>query len=116
MRAWGYEYRTNMVEQYSPDEMSPGYLLRGEHGMVMVGKRGEYPGPVAGTQPLTIISALSEDGEIRDRTERLRVLQAHLDAMYPEASKLELFTGARRAGWASWGETNALVTPDALGV
>ncbi len=112
MKAWGYEYRSNMVEQYSPDEVGQGYLLQGEHGMILIGKRGSLPAPERSTRPLSIISALSESGEILDRAARLGVLQERIDLMYPEYNKIELFTDARRAGWSSWGQNNALITPE----
>ncbi len=100
MKAWGFNYRTNMV--WVKDKIGTGYYIRNQHELLLIGRRGDLPLPEPGTQPSSVLHA--------PRTEHsAKPLEAYeaIEKMYPQFQGLwfELFLrGAARENWAGgWG-------------
>lgn len=97
IKAWGFEYRTNLV--WIKDKLGMGYYVRAQHELLLIAKRGTLPTPEAARRPSSVLAAprgahSEKPAEIYDLIER----------MYPELPRLELFArSAPREGWAQWG-------------
>lgn len=96
VRAWGFEYRTNLV--WVKDKIGMGYHARSQHELLLVCKRGEMPPPEAGTQSSSVL--FSDRGE---HSEKPPVFHELIERLYPDIGKIELFSRKPRAGWDSWG-------------
>jgi N6-adenosine-specific RNA methylase IME4 len=96
IRAWGFEYRTNMV--WDKVNIGMGYHARNQHELLLICKRGEIPPPAAGTQPSSVYR------EARTAHSAKPAFFAEMiEAAYPQLPKIELFCRSPRDGWAAWG-------------
>jgi N6-adenosine-specific RNA methylase IME4 len=96
IKAWGFDYRTNMV--WVKDKIGMGYHARSQHELLLIAKRGNMPPPEAGQQPSSVIFA--------DRTEHSAKPQVFYDIIeknYPGVGKIELFCRSPQPGWDVWG-------------
>jgi N6-adenosine-specific RNA methylase IME4/ParB-like chromosome segregation protein Spo0J len=102
MRAWGFEYRSNIV--WDKLSIGLGVWVRHEHELLLIGRRGKYSPPEESLRIRSIVRA--RRGRHSEKPKRFYEL---IEQMYPHADKLELFArGKPRAGWAAWGnETEA---------
>jgi N6-adenosine-specific RNA methylase IME4 len=100
MEAWGFKYRTGMV--WVKDKIGMGYYTRQRHELLLIGRRGDYPVPEPGVRPDSVIEAP------RGRhSEKPSLVYDLVEAMYPAASKLEMFARRQRPGWTAWGNEAA---------
>lgn len=94
--AWGFEYTTNGV--WDKESLGPGYHLRQQHELLLIGKRG-YPGTPSPADRIRSV--------IRSRRGRHSAkpsdVHKYIERAYPDVSKIELFARAPRPGWAVWG-------------
>lgn len=96
IRAWGFEYRTNMV--WDKEKIGMGYHARNQHEILLICKRGEIPPPAAGTQPSSVYR------EARGvHSAKPLFFYEMIEAAYPQLPKMELFCRTPREGWAVWG-------------
>jgi len=96
LRAWGFEYKTNLV--WVKDKIGTGYYFRGQHELLLVGKKGELPVPEEADRPSSVLMA--------NRTEHSHKpteVYALIEKMYPNHKYLELFARKKREGWEAWG-------------
>jgi len=96
MAAWGFDYKTCMV--WVKDKIGMGYYARQQHELLLIGARGQLGLPSTDSRPPSVILA--------DRTNHSAkppALYGLIEAMYPEATKAELFARETREGWFSWG-------------
>ena len=96
LESWSFEYRTNVV--WVKDRIGMGYYVRGQHELLLIGKRGELPVPAEADRPPSVLNAprgehSAKPGAAYDLIER----------MYPDAKRLELFGRENRLGWTTWG-------------
>jgi N6-adenosine-specific RNA methylase IME4 len=96
MAAWGFAYRTNAV--WVKHRPGMGYYFRGRHELLLVGRRGEMPVPEPGCRPDSVV-----DARRGRHSEKPEIVHALIEAMYPNAARLELFARRSRPGWDSWG-------------
>jgi N6-adenosine-specific RNA methylase IME4 len=96
MRAWGFEYKTNLV--WVKPSIGPGTWLRNRHELLLVGRRGNFPVP----DPEDRCDSVIEADRLRHSEKPLCVYEL-LERMYPRSTKLELFARKARAGWTAWG-------------
>lgn len=96
MDAWGFAYVTNAV--WDKQKIGMGYYFRGQHELLLVGKRGSPKVPEPKVRVSSVIR--SPRGE---HSQKPSVVYEILEAMYPDARKLELFARSRRDGWHAWG-------------
>lgn len=96
MAAWGFAYRTNMV--WVKDRIGMGYYVRGQHELLLIGKRGELPVPAPSDRPSSLIQAPRSEHSAKPE-----IVYDLIERMYPGLAKVELFARQQRPGWASWG-------------
>lgn len=96
MAAWGFGYRTNMV--WVKDRIGMGYYVRGQHELLLIGKRGELPVPAPSDRPASVIQAPRTEHSAKPE-----VVYDLIEQMYPGLAKVELFARQQRPGWAAWG-------------
>jgi N6-adenosine-specific RNA methylase IME4 len=94
--AWAFEYRTCMV--WVKDRIGMGYYARQQHELLLIARRGDPPMPAESNRPPSVVHA--PRAEHSQKPERFYEL---IEAMYPNAPRLEMFARSRRAGWDSWG-------------
>ena len=102
MESWGFTYKTNAV--WVKDKIGMGYWWRNQHELLLVGTLGNFPPP---SEDLRLSSVFFEP-----RTAHSMKPDAIADAiagMFPNLTKIELFSRQPREGWAAWGNeiTNA---------
>lgn len=97
MRAWGFEYKTNLA--WVKQSIGLGTWVRNRHELLLVGRKGSFPVPDPEDRPDSVIEA--DRGR---HSEKPQCVYQLLERMYPQASKLELFArGNPRQGWVTWG-------------
>ena len=96
IKAWGFEYRTNLV--WDKEKMGMGYHARNQHELLLVCKRGNIPPPLAGTQPSSVYR--SPRGK---HSAKPLFYYDMIEAAYPKLPKIELFCRTPREGWSVWG-------------
>lgn len=96
VKAWGFEYRTNLV--WDKEKIGMGYHARNQHEILLVCKRGQIPPPEAGTQPSSV------HREARGKhSAKPHFYYEMIEAAYPQLPKIELFCRSPRKGWSVWG-------------
>jgi N6-adenosine-specific RNA methylase IME4 len=104
LKAWGFNYRTDMV--WVKDKIGMGYHVRERHEALMIAKRGELPPPAVDARPDSVVEAPR-----LEHSAKPLVFYDIIDRMYPDVRKLELFERAdeteghigRRENWFGWG-------------
>lgn len=96
MKAWRFEYRTNMV--WVKDRIGMGYYVRGAHELLLIGKRGTPTMPVPANRPKSWLQAAR-----LKHSAKPPVFFGMIEMMYPDLSKLEMFARENRPGWDVWG-------------
>lgn len=97
VEAWGFEYKTQLV--WVKDRPGMGYYVRGQHELLLIGRRGDLPLPEAEIRPSSVIHAprlehSAKPPEVYDL----------IETMYPGLPGVELFARGEREGWARWGK------------
>lgn len=96
VRAWGFEYRTNIV--WDKEKIGMGYHARNQHEILLICKRGNIPPPEAGKQPSSVYR------EARTaHSAKPSFYYEMIEAAYPGLQKIELFCRSPREGWSVWG-------------
>jgi len=96
LQAWGFTYVHHWV--WDKEVAGTGYWGRDRHELLLVGRRGDVPAPLPGTQPETVY---------RERKGRHSAkpdfFAEQIERLYPGISKIELFCRSPRPGWDVWG-------------
>lgn len=100
MEAWGFAYRTHAI--WDKEKIGMGYWFRGQHELLLVGTKGRFSPPAPESRVSSVIR--SARGRHSRKPEEVYGL---LEAMFPKATKLEMFARETRAGWESWGKEAA---------
>lgn len=96
LRAWGFDYRTCAV--WTKDGAGFGYWFRGQHELLLVGRRGGFPRP----RPEDCVSSVIEARRGK-HSEKPEAAYEIVERYFPSLSKLELFARKPRDGWSSVG-------------
>lgn len=98
IKAWGFEYKTVAFVWYK-QEVNPGFYTMSECELCFVAKKGNIPKPRGARN---IRQLISEKRTVHSRkpSEAAR----RIELMFPEQSKIELFSRENRPGWDSWGD------------
>jgi N6-adenosine-specific RNA methylase IME4 len=96
MEAWGFEYRSQLI--WDKEKAGTGYWARAQHEHLLIGVKGDVPGPAPGTQPSSVIRAAPTR-----HSEKPEIFAEIIVAMFPTLPKIELFARKAREGWATWG-------------
>lgn len=96
IKAWGFEYRTNLV--WDKEVIGMGYHARNQHEILLVAKRGNIPPPKAGEQPSSVFR--EKRGA---HSAKPTFYYEMIEKAYPSLPKIELFCRTPRDGWSVWG-------------
>lgn len=97
LNAWGFHYRTCAV--WDKERMGMGYYFRQQHEILLVATKGEPGVPDPSDRPSSVIRCKRDQKHSAKPAE----VAETIEAMYPEARKIELFCRAPRDGWTAWG-------------
>jgi N6-adenosine-specific RNA methylase IME4 len=95
MRAWGFEYKTNMA-WIKDKARGKGWFLKSKHELLLIGTRENTPHPAE--RPASCFEA--DRGGVHSR--KPECAYAMIEAMYP-GKKIELFARQARDEWGAWG-------------
>jgi N6-adenosine-specific RNA methylase IME4 len=96
MEAWSFGYVTHMI--WDKEKIGMGYYARGQHELLLIGKRGTPPVPSPSDRPSSVVR--HPRGAHSAKPD---VFYEIIERMYPGLPRLELFARTQREGWASWG-------------
>jgi ParB/RepB/Spo0J family partition protein len=96
INAWGFTYKSATV--WVKDRAGVGYWVRGQAEMLLIGTRGDVPAPGPGNQPPAVI-----DAPRRRHSEKPDMFAEHIERLFPNVPKLEMFARKARPGWSVWG-------------
>jgi N6-adenosine-specific RNA methylase IME4 len=100
--AWGFMYKTNIV--WVKDKAGLGFFVRGQHELLIIATRGDFPAPLPAARPPSVITAAR-----REHSRKPDEVYELIERMYPSLPKIELFARHARPGWDTWG--NQAPTP-----
>jgi N6-adenosine-specific RNA methylase IME4 len=94
--AWDFEYRS--MSTWVKDKIGIGYWVRSQCEHLLLATKGDVPSPAPGEQYPAVI------GAPRGRhSEKPDIFAKHIERIYPNVPKLEMFARAARPGWDVWG-------------
>ncbi len=96
MRSWGFTYVHHWI--WDKEVAGTGYWGRDRHELLLIGKRGNPPAPLAGTQPETVHRERKGKHSAKPTW-----FAEQIERLYPDVPKLELFCRSPRPGWDAWG-------------
>lgn len=96
MEAWGFNYVHHWI--WDKEEIGTGYWGRDRHELLLIGKRGNFPAPLMGTQPDTVYRERKGDHSVKPT-----YFAEQLERLFPDLPKLEMFCRDPRPGWDAWG-------------
>ena len=106
IRAWGFEYKSNVV--WDKEIMGMGHRVRVQHEHLLIASKGTPPLPPTGSVPASVMRERR-----REHSRKPEVSYRIIEAMYPALPKIELFARQARPGWDVWGnEVGAETAPD----
>lgn len=97
MKAWGFEYKTNLV--WIKGNGGIGYYFQGNHELLLVGKKGNIPIPLPSNRPSSVLQVPKTS-----HSSKPKEVYGIIEQMYPNRKYLELFSrNAQRDKWIMWG-------------
>ena len=96
MEYWGFEYRTHLI--WDKLTMGTGFWFRGQHEILLLGKKGNIPIPEATNN---LRSVYREQKKKHSR--KPHYFYSLFEKLFPEYDKVEIFARNRRQGWDAWG-------------
>ena len=107
LKAWNYNYKSQWIwhkeGKIKKDGTVGGYRGTGhwaiiEHEHVLICPRGDVPTPSTAARFPSVFSA-----PVGKHSEKPVEVHRRIEAMYPDATKIELFCRSPRKGWSAWG-------------
>jgi N6-adenosine-specific RNA methylase IME4 len=96
MQVWDFGYRSAVI--WIKDKIGTGYWIRGQCELLLIGRRGAVVAPAPGEQLPAFIEAP------RGRhSEKPAIFAEHIERLFPNVPKLEMFARGPRPGWDVWG-------------
>lgn len=97
MESWGFGYRTNLC--WVKDKIGTGYYVRGQHELLLIGKKGRMSVPAEADRPPSVLISA-----VREHSQKPEEVYAIIEKMFPDRKYLELFArGNKRGNWVVWG-------------
>ncbi len=96
IESWGFEYKTSAV--WDKQKPGQGMYFRQQHEFLLLATKGNPPGVDSLTTPSSVVS--EERGK---HSAKPHSYYKMIEDMYPELSKVELFSRNTRKGWTMWG-------------
>lgn len=102
MKAWGFNYKTNVIwhkvrKDGGPDGRGVGFYFRNTTEIILFGIRGKMRTLAPGRRQVNIIRSMKREHS-RKPDEQYEIIQSCSPEPY-----LELFGRGKRAGWTTWG-------------
>jgi N6-adenosine-specific RNA methylase IME4 len=95
--AWGFEYKSHFV--WLKNNVGTGYWTRSVHELLLIGTKGEVPGPAPGTQWES-----AWDADVAEHSRKPDQAYDLIEQYFPNLPKIELNARPpRREGWDVWG-------------
>lgn len=112
MKEWGFRYCTNAFTWIKTKRdggciYGPGYYTASNPELCLIGVKGSMK-PTAKMIPSVIMTKRME------HSKKPESVRHNIEAMYPNAKKIELFARTKSNGWDSWGKTGAMSEGDFL--
>jgi len=106
LNAYGFKYVTHGI--WDKRRIGMGYYFRGIHELLLIGKKGALPVPKPKNRPASIVG-IRRKKHSKKPVEFYRIIEK----MYPDTTKIEIFSRINREGWDAWGfEEGALPAPE----
>jgi N6-adenosine-specific RNA methylase IME4 len=105
MAAWGFAYESLIV--WKTDKAGAGTWVRNRVELLLIGTRGDVPGPAPGERPPQVIEA--PRGQ---HSEKPAIFAELIQRLYPNVAKIELFARVPRPGWEVWGNEAPAPKPE----
>lgn len=93
---WGFRYKSQVA--WVKSRIGTGFWVRNRHELALIYTRGKFPCP----RPAPFSDSIIE-GQQREHSRKPDALQDRIDAVWPDARKLEVFARQVRPGWQAWG-------------
>lgn len=93
MKAWGFEYKTNIAWVKETNKMGPGFYVRGAHELLYIGIKGKCMQPAAKNIKSVLVAPPMEHSKKPEEAYDI------IEAMYPDAKKIECFARHVRHKW-----------------
>jgi N6-adenosine-specific RNA methylase IME4 len=97
MRAWGFEYKTN-IAWVKDRGRGWGWWLRSKHELLLIGVRSDARHPEVRLDSCF----LADRGSVHSK--KPEAAYEIIERMYPTCPRIELFARETREGWAAWGD------------
>ena len=94
--AWGFTYKTCAV--WDKKIIGMGYYFRGQHELLLVGRKGTPGVPSPDARYSSVISARRGKHSAKPG-----IVYEMIERMYPHATKLEMFARVHMDGWSVYG-------------
>jgi N6-adenosine-specific RNA methylase IME4 len=103
MKAWGFDYKSNLVwhkvrKDGGPDGRGVGFYFRNVTELILFGVRGKHARTLAPGRSQVNFLATRKREHSRKPDEQYEIIEACSPGPY-----LELFARGKRGGWAVWG-------------
>lgn len=96
MKSWGFTYKTQMA--WDKRVQATGYYVRNVHEPLLIGTIGKPKLPLPQNRPESLLIERK-----RQHSRKPECSYRVIEQMYPDASRLEMFSRCHRAGWDAWG-------------
>jgi N6-adenosine-specific RNA methylase IME4 len=96
LKAYGFKYVTSAV--WDKVKIGMGYYFRSRHEFLLIGKKGSLPVPKPKNRKASVV-------KVRRGKHSAKPVEFYkiIEDMYPDVSKIEIFSRTKREGWDSWG-------------
>lgn len=106
--AWGFTYKSQIV--WPKSRIATGYWARNRHEMLYICRHGAFPCLKPALFPDSVIP-----GAQREHSRKPDWIHEVIDARFPRARRIELFSRQQRPGWTVWGnETEKFKTYEVM--
>lgn len=101
LEAWGFEYKTNAV--WDKGKIGMGYWFRGQHELLLVGTRKDFPPPEQSARVSSVIEAVRGK-----HSQKPAKVYSIIEKYFPDerGAWCELFQRETRKDWIGWGNEN----------
>lgn len=96
MKGWGFQYITHAI--WDKETIGMGYWFRGQHELLLVGKKGNLECPIETERVSSIFSEKKTQ-----HSKKPECVYKWIEKAFPDKTKLEMYCRTPRNGWSAWG-------------
>ena len=104
-RPWGFDCYTSHVV-WTKDRIGTGFWARNRHEILLIYKKGRFPGPGYPVFPDSVIEAVT-----REHSRKPDCVADRIAEVWPNHKRLEMFARTRRPDWHVHGNQTDLFPP-----